>query len=131
MLQRLEADHETEKGVFKKFLMFLWGSRRGLYLETELALLMEERKIEHHEYSAIYIVLEELLFSSSGTYIFQVEFQVEYFVGLLNFTNRDIRKAVENKYITSPEIRKEIHNSLATFFRVTRFLRYYKIFNRK
>jgi hypothetical protein len=78
VFQRLEVDHETEKGVFSKFLTFLWvcitsqffansqASRRGLYLETELALLMEDKKIEHHEYSAVYVILEELLFSSSG-----------------------------------------------------------------
>lgn len=79
------------------------ASRRGLYLETELALLMEEKKIEHHEYTAIYVTLEELLFSSSG---------------LLNFSNRDVRKAVENRYLSTAEKRKEVHSQLAAFFQV-------------
>src|SRR5687768_3491096 len=38
---RLEKDYETDKQVMSKFLSFLWGSRRGLLLETELALILE------------------------------------------------------------------------------------------
>jgi hypothetical protein len=85
-------------------LSYLWGARRGLYLETELALLLEERKIEHHEWAAMYAVLEEFLFSSGG---------------LINFANRDIRKAVENRYVNTPEKKKDIYLQLATFFNST------------
>jgi hypothetical protein len=72
----LESDYDTPaKSIVKRFLSYLWGSRRGLYLETELAVMLEEKGIEHHEWSSVYVALEDFLFSSSG---------------LLNFSNRKL-----------------------------------------
>eukprot|EP01114_Cavostelium_apophysatum_P020769 TRINITY_DN704_c1_g1_i1.p1 TRINITY_DN704_c1_g1~~TRINITY_DN704_c1_g1_i1.p1 ORF type:complete len:1493 (-),score=434.68 TRINITY_DN704_c1_g1_i1:288-4766(-) len=102
VLARLESDYDSEKEIIKNFMSLIWASRRGLNLENELAIILEENfRIEHHEWSPVFVVLEELLFTSGG---------------LISFSNRDIRAAVENKYLDSASMKREYHRHLATFF---------------
>lgn len=65
VLGRLETDYDNkgknigalsfslplEKQIIKNFMSYLWASRRGLFLETELAIVLEDISIEHHEWS--------------------------------------------------------------------------------
>jgi len=102
VLERLERDFEKDhKGMVEQFMIYVWGSRRGLSLETELAPLLEKKGIEPHEWSSLYLVIEQLLYNSGG---------------VLDFSNRDIRQAVKTRYLPGTSKRITVHKELADFF---------------
>lgn len=75
VLNRLQNDYDSANVLIKDFLGYIWGSRRGLYLDTELAQILEGQGVEPHQWSSIYMVLEDLLFSSSGSFLFLFFFE--------------------------------------------------------
>eukprot|EP00026_Physarum_polycephalum_P000414 Phypoly_transcript_00415.p1 GENE.Phypoly_transcript_00415~~Phypoly_transcript_00415.p1 ORF type:complete len:1535 (+),score=349.28 Phypoly_transcript_00415:114-4718(+) len=99
LLDRLETDHG--KDVVSNFFSYLACSRRGLYLETELAPLLLKKKVEHKQWSSLFIVIEDLLFNS---------------LGLLSFSNRDIVQAVKSRYLNDTKITVQFHKDLADLF---------------
>jgi tetratricopeptide (TPR) repeat protein len=99
LLDRLETDHG--KDVVKHFFTFLGCSRRGLYLETELAPLLFKKKVEHKQWSSLAIVIEDLLLNS---------------LGLLSFSNKDIVRAVKSRYMGDSKITVQYHKELADLF---------------
>lgn len=101
VLNRLQQDYDPSNSLIKEFLCYIWGSHRGLYLETELSQILEKQGFESHQWSSLYMILEDFLFSSSG---------------LLKLANKDIELAVEHRYCSSKERKKEIHSQLAKFF---------------
>lgn len=103
VLERLEKDYDKDnKHIVKNFMSFLWASRRGLFLDAELGRLLEEEGLEFNNWQALYLGVEDLLLSSGG---------------LINFANRDIRKAVEQRYLLNQDVKYKFHSRLATFFK--------------
>jgi len=102
LLERLEKDYDKDKkGTVEHFMLFLEGSRRGLYIEGELNLLMEGKNIEFATWNKLFLVIEDLLFNSGG---------------LISFSNKDIRRAVVSRYLKSDSRATELHLELAHFF---------------
>jgi hypothetical protein len=63
---------------------------------------LEQDGIEQQEWSNVFVILEDLLFSAGG---------------LLNFSNRDIRGAVDNNFFKNDAERQAIHMKLGEFFK--------------
>jgi len=103
VLERLEKDYDRDnRQIVKNFMSFLWTSRRGLFLDAELGRLLEEEGVDFNTFQALYLGVEDLLLSSGG---------------LIIFANRDIRKAVEQRYLQTQESKNKFHSRLAVFFK--------------
>jgi len=105
VMQRIEFDYDKQgKGIVDAVMSLIYASRRGLFLDTELAVLLEKRGFELSEWSSLIVVMEDLLFSSGG---------------LLNFSNEAVAEAVGSKYVNrvGSETKKiKLHEELADFF---------------
>ena len=81
-------DFETQSpGLVRDVFCLLWTSKEGLS-ETELLDILEVSKLT---FSSLMMAVKDMLLSRSG---------------LLSFYHDDIRKAVENRYLTSYELKK-------------------------
>uniref|UniRef100_A0A6B2KWC3 NACHT domain-containing protein n=1 Tax=Arcella intermedia TaxID=1963864 RepID=A0A6B2KWC3_9EUKA len=102
VLERLEKDYDKDgKEMVKPFMSYVWASRRGLVVDTELAYLLEKEKIDFNSWQTLFLGVEDLFLSSGG---------------LLNFVNRDIRRAVQQRYLKDPNVTKKYHATLAEYF---------------
>jgi len=102
VLERLEKDYDKDnKQIVRNFMSFLWASRKGLFLDGELGHLLEEEGLDYNTWQSLYLGVEDLLLSSGG---------------LIVFANRDIRKAVEQRYLNTPQNKHKFHSRLASFF---------------
>jgi len=100
VLERIEKDLDPKK--LRLFLGYIWNSRRGLFLDTELGVILEKlHNIDYNTWQAIYMGTEDLLLSSGGRII---------------LANGDIYKAVEHRYFSDPQVKKQFHSELAEFF---------------
>jgi hypothetical protein len=104
VLGRMESDYESEQNRGKALRLFcslVWASKSGLSLAGELEPILESQGIPEVEWSSFSLVLEELMTNCSG---------------ILNFTNADIRLAIEQRYLPHDSDRQEIHRMLHSFF---------------
>eukprot|EP01105_Mastigella_eilhardi_P027733 TRINITY_DN8715_c0_g2_i2.p1 TRINITY_DN8715_c0_g2~~TRINITY_DN8715_c0_g2_i2.p1 ORF type:complete len:1431 (-),score=368.63 TRINITY_DN8715_c0_g2_i2:61-4353(-) len=102
LLRRLERDYDPDrKGIVRLFMSFLRCARRGLNLETELIVLLEQNNITAEEWSPMFVVVEDL-FESLG--------------GILSFANNDFSDAVTSVFTWEKGVRNTLHEKLATFF---------------
>ena len=105
ILQRIESDYDPQrKGHIKCFLCLVWASRKGLILSSEVVPLLTTHfkgVINEDDFGALYMLIDEF-FTNSG--------------GLLNFSNEDIKTAVEKYYLKDVSAKKGYHKELANFF---------------
>ena len=102
VLERMEEDNDKDrKGVVEAIVSLIFASRSGLYQDSELEPLMTAKGIGLHEWSGVLVLMEDLLFHSSG---------------LLNFSNHDVRRAVSNRYVPDQGLKVRVHRELAKFF---------------
>ncbi|GHU23414.1 hypothetical protein FACS1894172_08160 [Spirochaetia bacterium] len=98
VLARLEDNFDDDKENFvKNVLSLLWVSQNGLS-EDELSTLTGSAPLYR---SQLFCGLESHLLTRDG---------------LLTFSNRYIREAVENRYLNTDESKREYHQKLAKFF---------------
>ncbi|GHV94010.1 hypothetical protein AGMMS50293_03300 [Spirochaetia bacterium] len=98
VLARLEDNFDDGKENFvKNVLSLLWVSRNGLS-EDELSAITKSAPLYR---SQLFCGLESHLLTRDG---------------LLTFSNRYIREAVENRYLNTDESKREYHQKLAKFF---------------
>jgi len=101
ILKQIENDFDKEKkGIVKHFMSYLFCSRRGL-LQTELQYFLDSKGIPSQDQDTLSLILEPFLLSSRG---------------LLTFSNYDIRKAVESRYLSDPKEKKQYHTDIAAYF---------------
>ncbi|MCX5698057.1 MAG: tetratricopeptide repeat protein [Candidatus Omnitrophica bacterium] len=103
VLERLEEDYEKErKGLVREVMMLIWASHKGLS-ETELLEFLgsEDAPLPRVNWSALYLALEEYLVSRAG---------------LLSFFHDFLKKAVETRYLSSSELKREAHLIIADYF---------------
>ncbi|MFH2057647.1 MAG: tetratricopeptide repeat protein [Pseudomonadota bacterium] len=99
ILDRLEQDYETDHpGLVGEALSLIWAARRGLS-ETELIEIMGLPRLT---WSPLFLALHDSLVTRSG---------------LLNFFHDYLRQAVQEKYIQTSEIEKNVHLRLAGYFK--------------
>ncbi|KAL6043085.1 actin [Balamuthia mandrillaris] len=101
VLERIEDDHDPDHiGIVQHFVKFIYCSHNGLN-DSELEALMSRKGIEASRWSELLVIMEDLLFNSSG---------------LLNFSNVDVRTAVNNLYLNTVAVKVEVHLQMARFF---------------
>ena len=103
ILARCEADYEGERrGLVRDALCHLWAARRGL-AEAELLDLLgsEGQPLPQRTWSPLYLALEQSFLDRGG---------------LLGFHHDYIRRAVEQRYLTSQQAQAEAHARLAGYF---------------
>eukprot|EP01105_Mastigella_eilhardi_P027734 TRINITY_DN8715_c0_g3_i1.p1 TRINITY_DN8715_c0_g3~~TRINITY_DN8715_c0_g3_i1.p1 ORF type:complete len:1056 (-),score=242.25 TRINITY_DN8715_c0_g3_i1:18-3134(-) len=102
LLRRLEHDYDPDRrGVVKLFMSFVRCARRGLNLDTELAVLLEQSGVNADDWTPLFIVVEELFVSMGG---------------VLSFANDDIAAAVTSVYTWEQGTKTSFHEKLASFF---------------
>eukprot|EP01126_Amoeba_proteus_P045546 TRINITY_DN5103_c0_g2_i1.p1 TRINITY_DN5103_c0_g2~~TRINITY_DN5103_c0_g2_i1.p1 ORF type:complete len:1163 (+),score=289.74 TRINITY_DN5103_c0_g2_i1:174-3662(+) len=102
VLDRIEKDYDkNNRGIVSTVMSFICTSRRGLYLDTELVPLMENKGFELGEWSSLIIVLEELLFNSGG---------------LIKVSNEEVEKVVVQKYLDNSQKVLNYQEILVKFF---------------
>eukprot|EP01125_Pyxidicula_operculata_P008164 TRINITY_DN275_c3_g1_i1.p1 TRINITY_DN275_c3_g1~~TRINITY_DN275_c3_g1_i1.p1 ORF type:complete len:1833 (-),score=537.60 TRINITY_DN275_c3_g1_i1:60-5486(-) len=101
VLERIESDYEKDrKGIVEAVMTLIYGSRRGLFIDSELTPLLEAKGFELQDWSSLIVVMQDMLFSSGG---------------LINFSNDQVRAGVSKRYI-SDEKKHAVHQELANFF---------------
>jgi len=103
ILSRYEEDYERERpGLVKDSMSLLWAARRGLS-EAELMDLLGsgQNPLARLIWSPLFLSVRESLVNRSG---------------LLNFFHDFLRKAVEDKYLSTPELKQKAHVCLADYF---------------
>ena len=103
VLERLEKDYERErKGLVGEVTTLLWASRKGISESEILELFEKEGKpVLRAHWSPLYLAVEESLVSRGG---------------LLNFFHDFLKKAVESRYLPSPELKRKAHITIADYF---------------
>ncbi|ELU12330.1 hypothetical protein CAPTEDRAFT_96933 [Capitella teleta] len=104
ILARLENDFEETRSVFsprtglvQDMMKAIWASRRGMS-ESELLRLLN---VPNVVWSPLYLSIVENLVNRNG---------------ILNFFHDHLRKAVELRYLSTPEKKKTAYENLADFF---------------
>jgi tetratricopeptide (TPR) repeat protein len=103
ILARCESDYEAEqRGLVRDALCHLWAARRGL-AEAELLDLLgsDGRPLPQRIWSPLYWALEGALLDRGG---------------LLGFHHDYIRRAVEQRYLSSVQAQAGAHAQLARYF---------------
>ncbi len=107
VLARYELDFERDRpGLTKDVFTSVWAARRGL-AETELLELLAELdgdtggRLPQAVWAPLHLAAEHGLVSRGG---------------LLGFAHPDLRRAVEDRYLTSEAERRHAHLRLARFF---------------
>jgi nephrocystin-3 len=95
ILERMEKDFG--RNLVQDSLAFLWTSRRGLY-ESELLELLSLSRIA---FTPFFSAIQESLVSRQG---------------LLNFFHDYLRQAVESRYLSRPEEKRQYQDRLAKYF---------------
>jgi tetratricopeptide (TPR) repeat protein len=103
ILQRLEEDYNRERrNLVQDTLALLWGARRGLAENELLALLGDgDQPLPHAVWAPLFLALQDSLISRRGC---------------LAFSHDHLRKAVQDRYVATPEAQREIHLRLAAYF---------------
>lgn len=100
---RYEADFEgTRPGLVGDVMRALWAARHGLS-EAELLDLLTpgDDHLPQRVWAPLHLAAEHGLVSRGG---------------LLSFAHADFRRAVEDRYLTSPEARRAAHATVAAYF---------------
>jgi nephrocystin-3 len=103
ILERYEQDYEQDRpGLVQDTMSLIWASRLGLP-ESELTVLLgtPNRSLPKAIWSPLYLATEQNIVSRSG---------------LLSFSHDFFRKAVEQRYLLTPEAKQQIHRILAQHF---------------
>lgn len=103
ILGRYEADYEVDRpGLVRDVMSYVWAARNGLAESELLELLGQEGKPMPAAYwTPMYLACGHALVNRSG---------------LLTFAHDYIRQAVKKRFVTSDEIRLDIHRYLANYF---------------
>ena len=103
VLERLEKDYERERrALVRDVTTLLWASRRGMSESELLEILQEDgAPLLRVHWSPLYLALEESLVSRAG---------------LLSFFHDFLKKAVEARYLHSPELKQKAHITIADYF---------------
>jgi len=103
ILERYEQDYERERpGLVRDAMTLLWASRRGL-TESELLDLLGSgyEPLPRAFWSPLLLAVDDAFVSRSG---------------LLNFFHDFLRKAVKERYLRDPDVRRRVHLRLADYF---------------
>jgi nephrocystin-3 len=101
VLERLEKDYDPQnKGIVRHFVSLVWAARRGIPLDA-LGRLLEKRGIMGQQWSALFVVMEDFLSTTSG---------------LMSFTNDDIKLAIKNRYFIKADDVLQVHKILADYY---------------
>ncbi len=103
VLDRYEHDFERERpGLVADAMRALWAARYGL-AEAELLdlLIPGPEHLPQRTWAPLHLAAEHHLVSRGG---------------LLGFAHTDLRRAVEQRYLATPEWRTAAHHGLATYF---------------
>ncbi|WP_395691474.1 tetratricopeptide repeat protein [Nocardioides sp.] len=102
VLARYERDFETDRpGLVGDAFRAIWAARRGLTEPELLDLLGGAEPLSHAVWSPLVLAAEAGLVTRSG---------------LLDFATDAHRKAVEDRYLATPEERRAAHAALAAYF---------------
>ena len=104
-LDRCEQDYDQDRpGLVREAMSLLWASRRGLS-ESELLQLLGNsgQPLPQRAWSPLHLALEQSLIDRAG---------------LLGFFHEHLRRAVEQRYLPTPETRQAAHTRLADHFAV-------------
>jgi len=103
ILARYEQDYERDRpGLVKDTVSLLWAARRGLSKPELMDLLgIGGMPLPDAYWAPLYLAMEHSLVEKNG---------------LINFFHDYMRKAVEARYISSDELRRESHLNLAIYF---------------
>jgi hypothetical protein len=62
----LEKDYDAQnKGIVRYFCCLIWASKRGIAVDV-LGRLLESKSIMGQQWSALFVVMEDFLSSTSG-----------------------------------------------------------------
>jgi len=113
-IERLQKDYSKNNiDVVKSFLGLLWASKTGLYLDLELSVVLEQEfGLFEQDWIELYVVLDDLLSTSSG---------------LLTFSSNEIKKGIELQVLNSNEITK-FHEKVLFLFLFLFLLFFYFFF---
>ena len=103
VLDRCEENYGQDRpGLVKDAMSVLWAAREGL-TEDELMELLGEggKRLPHALWSPFELAADAVIMSRSG---------------LVGLRNRQVRRAVEGKYLNSPEHCRAAHLRLAAYF---------------
>lgn len=103
ILERYEQDYERDRpGLVRDTMSLIWASRRGLS-ETELLeqLGADDLPLPAAHWSPLHLVAKDSLVNRSG---------------LINFSHDYLRKAVEDRYLSTEGLKKDYHRIISNYF---------------
>jgi len=103
VIERMEHDFDkNNKGIVNNLMSFIWASRRGLYLDTELKDLLMTQNIDEKDWEPFFVSAEEKLLADLG--------------GQVSFSNNEVKRATQRKFIKTEKRELDLHKSIAMFF---------------
>ncbi|MBN2088152.1 tetratricopeptide repeat protein [candidate division KSB1 bacterium] len=105
IIERYQEDYEKESpGLVKNAFSFIYASRSGLSESELLEILGTEdgKPLPAIYWSPLYLAAEYSLIDKSG---------------ILTFSHDYLRQAIRNRFLSTPEQEKEVHEKLANYFK--------------
>lgn len=101
VLERYESDYSSRTDFVGDVLCAIWAARRGLS-ETEVREVVGAGDpVPAAEWSPFFLAASSCFISGGG---------------LINFSNDELRRAVEHRYLSDPQDQKRAHLNLAAYF---------------
>jgi tetratricopeptide (TPR) repeat protein len=101
VLERYESDYSSRTDFVGEVLCAIWAARRGLSEVEVRDVVGAGDPIPAAEWSPFFLAASSCFISGAG---------------LVNFSNDELRGAVEHRYLTDPENQKRAHLNLAAYF---------------